>query len=76
LGNNCRRDRYYLFFNKSNLQIMENYILPYALFMTIAFFFAIIALVFAFKCGSDAEEEIEKLAQENSNLIKKLHEKL
>jgi len=55
---------------------MEAYILPYALFITICFFVAIIALVFAFKCGSDAEEEIEKLAQENSNLIKKLHEKL
>jgi len=55
---------------------MENYILPYALFITICFFIAIIALVFAFKCGSDAEKEIDKLTQENSNLIKKLHEKL
>jgi len=54
---------------------MEQYILPYALFITICFFFAIIALVFAFKSGQDAEDEIERLINENSSLIKKLYEK-
>lgn len=54
---------------------MEQYILPYALFITICFFFAIIALVFAFKCGIDCEEEKQKLIEENSRLIDALLKK-
>jgi len=51
---------------------MENYILPYALFITICFFFAIIALVFAFKCGADCEEELEKAIERIEELDKEL----
>lgn len=72
---NCPNDNYHNSHINAKLLQMINYILPYALFITICFFFAIVALWFAFKAGSDAEKEIEKLTEENNRLIDKIHEK-
>jgi len=51
---------------------MEQYILPYALFITICFFFAIIALVFAFKCGCECEEDLGEAIERIDELDKEL----
>lgn len=55
---------------------MENYLLPYALMITIFFFFAIIALVFAFKTGNDTVKENKDLRQANESLRNELYNRI